>query len=234
MLRNTFIHLPRIGYKTEKELWKRGIKTWDDFINKEHRWSALKPWILESKRNLKIGNYRFFKALLPKRDWWRCWPEFKKKTIFLDIETDPERITLIGIYDGKIMHTFLQGKNLERAKKLLKNSSVIVTYNGTGFDLPILKEHFKTSFDAIHLDLMYLLRRLGYKGGLKKIEKEVGIRREKEIAGLLGWDAVRLWHDYKNGSNRALDILTKYNKADVVNLERLLELAYEKHKQLLS
>ncbi len=32
LLRNTFIHLPRVGKVTERELWESGVHTWDDFI----------------------------------------------------------------------------------------------------------------------------------------------------------------------------------------------------------
>jgi uncharacterized protein YprB with RNaseH-like and TPR domain len=235
MLENTFVHLPKIGYETERKIWNEGLKTWNDFINKEHRWNALKPWILESKRNLIVCNFKFFKSLLPKRDWWRCYHEFKARTIFLDIETDPERITTVGIYDGKNYNYFISGKNLETAIPAILKSALIVTYNGTGFDLPHLRAELKLNIDSIHLDLMYLLRRLGLKGGLKKIEKEVGIKRDKEIESLSGWDAVWLWNDYKGGNSRALETLIKYNTADVVNLKKLLEFAYRKLKnQLLS
>ncbi|MEW6069353.1 MAG: ribonuclease H-like domain-containing protein [Candidatus Thermoplasmatota archaeon] len=165
---------------------------------------------------------------MSKRDWWRCYPEFKERTIFVDIETDPEKITVIGIYDGKRMNNFIRGKNLVYALPLLKKASLIVTYNGTGFDLPVIRNEMNVNVEAIHIDLMYLLRRLGLKGGLKKIEKVIGIRREKEIDGLSGKDAVELWHEYKSGNYSALSTLIKYNRADVVNLELLLKLCYKK------
>jgi len=31
MLRETFVHIPGVGYRTEERLWRSGIHTWDDF-----------------------------------------------------------------------------------------------------------------------------------------------------------------------------------------------------------
>ena len=83
------------------------------------------------------------------------------------------------------------------------------------------------ALDQIHLDLVHPLRRLGFVGGLKAIESQVGILRSEETTGLGGFDAVRLWHAYDAGDDDALDLLLEYNMEDVVNLEPLAELAYE-------
>ena len=39
-------------------------------------------------------------------------------------------------------------------------------------------------FTPAHIDLRFLLRRIGYRGGLKKIEKELGISRAHDISDL--------------------------------------------------
>jgi uncharacterized protein len=77
------------------------------------------------------------------------------------------------------------------------------------------------------VDLCHALKRLGYRGGLKKIESEVGLLRSPETRGLSGWDAVRLWREYRYGSAEALELLLRYNREDVVNLQALMELAYD-------
>ena len=69
------------------------------------------------------------------------------------------------------------------------------------------------------------LHQLGYHGGLKRIERQWGIYREDEIAGLTGFrscsglaigtETPRRWR------------LIAYNRADVVNLEVLLKRGYE-------
>jgi hypothetical protein len=87
-------------------------------------------------------------------------------------------------------------------------------------------------FDQIHIDLCPALRRLGYRGGLKSIEEQLGIVRRPETQGLGGWDAVRLWHEWRRGRREALDLLVAYNTEDIVNLEALLEFAYPKLRDL--
>jgi uncharacterized protein YprB with RNaseH-like and TPR domain len=70
------------------------------------------------------------------------------------------------------------------------------------------------------------LRRIGYKGGLKSIEEQLGMCRNDGIRGLSGWDAVRLWHEWEDGRQESLDTLVDYNRADVENLKFLAEFAY--------
>src|SRR2546428_626169 len=99
---------------------------------------------------------------------------------------------------------------------------------GSRFDVPFLRKAFpRMHLDQIHLDLVHPLRRLGFVGGLKAIESQVGILRSEETTGLGGFDAVRLWRAHDEGDDDALDLLLRYNMEDVVNLEPLTELAYE-------
>jgi uncharacterized protein len=77
-----------------------------------------------------------------------------------------------------------------------------------------------------HIDLRYVLRSLGYRGGLKSCEKQLGIDRQ-ELDGVDGMFAVYLWREYlRTGDRRVLETLLAYNILDVVNLEALMILAY--------
>jgi uncharacterized protein YprB with RNaseH-like and TPR domain len=77
-----------------------------------------------------------------------------------------------------------------------------------------------------HIDLRHVLTGLGYKGGLKVCEKELGLNR-KELDGVDGYYAILLWKDYmRNGNAKALDTLLAYNILDAVNLEPLMITAY--------
>jgi uncharacterized protein YprB with RNaseH-like and TPR domain len=60
---------------------------------------------------------------------------------------------------------------------------------------------------------------------LKRIEERLGVGDRTGVEGVHGLDAVRLWQEYRRGSSEALDKLVRYNRADTVNLEPLLELA---------
>jgi hypothetical protein len=73
--------------------------------------------------------------------------------------------------------------------------------------------------------------RLGYRGGLKKIERGCGIAREKDIAGIDGLEAVRLWQEHLAGSGSALDRLVRYNSADIVNLKPLMEKGFNEMRR---
>ncbi|PSH01016.1 MAG: exonuclease, partial [Nanohaloarchaea archaeon SW_7_46_7] len=120
--------------------------------------------------------------------------------------------------------TLIRGQDLtrENLKEEFFQSSVIVSFNGKRFDQPFLEKSFNMQIENPHLDLMYTCRRLGYSGGLKKIEKEMDI--ERELEDLDGREAIRLWKKYeKEGDEEALRKLVEYNQYDTVNLRDLLE-----------
>ncbi|MBM4125354.1 MAG: hypothetical protein FJ246_10470 [Nitrospira sp.] len=54
------------------------------------------------------------------------------------------------------------------------------------------------------------------------------MRRSADLQGLDGWEAVRLWNTWlREGRADALDLLLRYNEADVRNLEPLATLVYD-------
>ena len=240
MLRETFVHIPGVGYRTEERLWRRGIRTWDDFsvASMPRRVPArvgrrITDEIVRSDEALRRGRHRYFARNLPARDHWRAWPEFAKAIAYLDIETTGlsigrDAVTVVGMYDGTRRRSFIQGDNLEDLPAAMERAKLLVTFNGSRFDVPFLRKAFpRMALDQIHLDLVHPLRRLGFVGGLKSIEGQVGILRTEDTTGLGGFDAVRLWHAYDAGDDDAMDLLLEYNMEDVVNLEPLAELAYE-------
>ncbi len=239
MLQNTFIHLPSIGYQKEKSLWNSGIKTWDDFLDQFRSDDSKQNYISElfkSKSALHEQDPFYFSRCLRSSELWRTWPEFKGNTVFLDIETTGlspryNEVTVVGLYDGKKEKCFIQGKNLEFINEELERYKSVITFNGALFDIPFLQASLDSVFiPPLHIDLRFLLNSLGYWGGLKKIEKDLGLERESEISNLSGKDAVKLWRRYKKGDHDALDLLVKYNIADIKNLKILMEFAYGKKK----
>jgi len=142
-------------------------------------------------------------------------------------------VTVVGVYDGRRRRTFVQGENLENLPGALERAKLLVTFNGRGFDAPFLRKAFpRMPLDQIHLDLLHPLRRLGFFGGLKAIEREMGILRSEETSGIGGFDAVRLWRAYEGGDDDALELLIRYNMEDVVNLEPIAAFAYETLRKL--
>jgi len=109
---------------------------------------------------------------------------------------------------------------------------MVITFSGSSFDLPYIRRWYPSiTLPPVHIDLRFFLKRLGYKGGLKAIEKEFGILRDSEIGGMDGYEAVKLWRAYQLGDQNALDLLIQYNTADIVNLKPLMETGYDQMKK---
>jgi len=237
MLRNTFLHIPGVGPKTERNIWSGGILSWEDLLRERSaHFSPMKRDIInqcleDSLNQLATGNPKHFAGKIPANQHWRFFPEFRESSAYLDIETTGldswnNAITTIALYDGNSLFTYVQGQNLDEFKEDIQRYKVIVTYNGKCFDVPFIESYFKMSITQVHIDLRYLLRALGYTGGLKGCEKKAGIDR-KELEGLDGYFAVLLWDDYqRTRDERALETLLAYNIQDVVNLETLMLLSY--------
>ncbi len=239
MLKHTFLHVPGIGYSTEQKLWTHGFLSWEDCLSKS-RYCSLSltvrkelTWHLaKSAEALAMGDARYFEMRLPPGETWRLYPEFRGKVAFLDIETTglylgADAITLIGLFDGQTTKVFIRGINLQEFASEIAKYSLIVTFNGKRFDIPFIRRTFGelSSYQA-HIDLLYPLRKLGYRGGLKTIEVQLGLERDgalKEVDGLL---AVLLWHEYQRANKAALSTLVRYNLEDVVSLQYLADIAY--------
>jgi hypothetical protein len=187
--------------------------------------------IEESLRSFERRDHRHFADSLSSSEHWRAWQDFRRNTVYLDIETTgchrSSQVTVVGLYDGARTQTFIAGDNLDQLPAVLEQFAMVVTFNGASFDLPYLRRRFPDlPTDHLHLDLMHSLRRIGLKGGIKAIERRVGIERHDDLAGLDGLDAVRLWREYCSGNEQSLDTLVRYNAADIENLEILAEKAY--------
>jgi uncharacterized protein YprB with RNaseH-like and TPR domain len=240
LLEHTFIHIQGIGKKTEQRLWERGILKWNHFLEYgETIFSPARDQAVRQELDASIGHrkdVRFFCERLSLVDMWRIFKAFKDGGVYLDIETSGgyqglDEITVIGLYDGNAVQSFVNGINLDEFEVSIAKYDLMITFNGACFDLPFIRRWFPNiSLPPAHIDLRFLLKRLGYQGGLKEIEKILGIVRDPEINGLDGYDAVMLWKTYQWGEQSALDRLIQYNTADIVNLKPLMEIAYEKIK----
>ncbi len=149
---------------------------------------------------------------------------------YLDIETTfSGSISVIGIYrpDWGAVQLVGGGVSDLRLYESLAGVSTLVTFNGSSFDLPVIRKRLCADLKAefAHRDLLHVCRRRGLRGGLKVVEQLLGIGRA--TAGISGWDAPRLWHRFETYDDRdALATLLAYNYEDVVNLA-LLEAALD-------
>ena len=241
LLESTYLHAQGIGRTTEQRLWQAGATDWNAYLavpdthwplTKAQR-ALLTPTIEESRLRLEQEDYTFFTERLPQSEHWRAVPAFGHRLLFLDIETtggmDASDLTVVGVFDGRRMRQYVKGINLADFPESLEEAAILVTFFGTGFDVPFLKRAFPhLPFPQMHVDLCYLLKRLGYRGGLKRIEAQMGIQRSNATTGLSGWDAVRLWREYRMGRQKSLDILLEYNAEDVRNMSDLLAEGYRR------
>lgn len=230
-LENSFILFPGIGEKTEKKLWENGIRHWDNLEDSSKYSDKIHSHRQKAQKNLEVGNETFFKEKLPNKSLWRSYENFKQNVCFFDIETTglkPERnkTTTVSFYRNGQSKTLIRGQDLtqEKLEEEMFKSSLLVSFNGKRFDQPFLEKSFGMEIQNPHIDLMYLFKRLGYSGGLKSIEKQLGVDRELE--DIDGRQAIKLWKKYENkGNEEALRKLVRYNQYDAENLQDLLETA---------
>jgi len=231
MLTRSFIHLQGVGRQTEQKLWDGGIHTWQDMLSRPHEapvgvraQDTLQRGAEASLEALERKNWSFFYRGLPSCEQWRLLHQLPLRAAYLDIETtglSPERheITCIGVYDGRKATAYVLGDNLDEFARDIAGYDLIVTYNGKSFDVPFIRHRLGVPLDLPHVDLMYVCRSVGLKGGLKIVEHTAGISRDSTLDGVDGWMAVRLWKQYvRNQDRRALETLVAYNLADTMNL----------------
>ena len=246
MIRNTFCILEGIGEKLERRIWKEGILTWEDFTNASdlfgfstERKRLFDESLFRHKSELDAGNASYFSKKLKRREHWRLYDFFKKDIVCLDIETNGLQpnsggyVTVVGLYDGYEYKSLVRGENLsaENLRKELQQYKCLITFYGSVFDIPFLLRSFSgVEFNIPHFDLCFGVKRLGFKGGLKKLEHDLGIERDESVVGLDGYDAVKLWDSARKGSPAAMERLIKYNREDTVNLMQISAILYERLK----
>jgi len=240
MISNTFRHIKGISAKKENELWRSGILNWDDLENTKNRQSSLfdayesDSIISASRKAFYEENTDFFTQHLSSQEYYRIALSFPKKTLFLDIETTGlskyyDSITLIGWSIGKDYGVFLQGESDESFRQVLKCAEIIVTFNGSLFDLPFLRDKLSDlKIPQCHIDLRFLAKRVGLSGGQKAIEATLGLQRQNSIANVKGETAPLLWYKYCWGDLDALKQLISYNHADIEGMKIIFDEAIKR------
>ncbi len=121
---------------------------------------------------------------------------------------------------------------LELFRERVAEASMLVSYNGKSFDLPLLETRFVMNRSEPparlpHLDLLHLARRLhGERIGacsLKRVESHVlGFERDEDIDG--ADVAPRYAHFLRTGDEGALAAVVEHNAWDVVSMAALVGL----------
>ncbi len=146
---------------------------------------------------------------------------------YLDIETSfSGRITVIGVFrpDQGFRQFWGEEVSKEGLLEFLKGTSVLTTYNGSRFDLPVINRFFGIRLDKLydHRDLLFDCWNFRLYGGMKAVEKERGIHRNTDDVD--GFIAMELWERFEKYNDlQALERLLSYNREDVINLAKLEE-----------
>ncbi len=240
MIKNSFIFLDKISKKKEQSIWKQGVKDWNDFLKtkkidgisdkSKHFYNRQ---IEEAQQALFRENLAYFIKKLPKKESWRLYNYFKDESCYLDIEVNSQgKIILIGISDYYQSNFFMKYVNLDKnlIEKELTKYNLVITFNGSSFDLPKIKKELKVNINIPHIDLKQLCINLNLKGGLKEVEKKLNLKRPKNLNG----NPVDLWKAFHaSGDREYLDLLIEYNREDIENLKAIMDYIYKQMSEKL-
>jgi len=185
-----------------------------------------KRFIDEIKRSIESYNKRdigYFTGSFPTSEQWRILGDYLQTATFIDVETtglswNHCHASVIAAYHRGTMHAFVYGENLDDFLYLADESELLVSFNGTCFDLPFIEKTFNIpSLNRPHVDLRWVAWHMGYRGGLKSIERHLGISRPSHVDGIDGFEAVDLYYRWQQGDTSCRDLLVSYCEADVLS-----------------
>lgn len=231
---------PGISAAREQKLWREGVRTWDDFERHLSPQASLldeDPATHQStfreiqacRHALAVRDASFFATRLERSEHFRVALSFPEDCLFLDIETTGlsryyDQITVIGWRLGGKHGFHVEGQPDGEFRAALSRAKCVVTFNGTLFDIPFIKEaQPELTFPPVHVDLRFLAKRIGLTGGQKAIESTIGVARSDEISAVSGEYAPVLWHRYTSGDLMALQTLLEYNLADIDGLVSIFQ-----------
>ena len=238
MIERSFTFLDGIGEQGEENLHSQGVLTWTDFLAQSDvkgmsykRKAFYDRRLRQAQRALMKKDHEYFLKILPQKHTWRLYNTFKSEALYLDIEIDQRgSIILVGLYDGFDTKILVKGVNLEGSllQSELDKYKMIITFNGSAFDLPKLKKR-GIKLNALHMDLKHACQKLGLGGGLKEVELQLNLNRPQHLRG----NPIDLWKAFHaSGDREYLDLLIRYNEEDIVNLKPLAERCYRELAQI--
>ena len=174
------------------------------------------------------------------------------KILHLDIETAPHKVYAWGLWGQNIsinqivesgytmcwaakwhdkkgvmfdsLHQSTEKQMLKEIFNLMSEADAIVHYNGDKFDIPTLNKEFLLHGLGVptpshHIDLLKTARnRFRFASNkLDYIAQELGLGAKVKHMGM------DLWKDCMDGDDKAWKLMEKYNKQDVVLLEKVYE-----------
>jgi uncharacterized protein len=229
VITEAFRHCHGIGPVRLTQLKAAGIRTWHDVVSSPDSVpSALRSAVLtECRRSLQaLGDHDigYFINAFSAADKWRVLSHFFDEATFFDIETTgleyDATITVIVAWHHHQLHTFVEHENLDDFLDLLDETKLLVSFNGSSFDVPrVLSGFHIPELPCPHLDLRWSCHHKRLQGSLKHIAAAIGVRRPVDLHDADGALAVELWTEWQYRRNAAArDHLIRYCCADVLLL----------------
>ncbi|MFN8706598.1 MAG: ribonuclease H-like domain-containing protein [Planctomyces sp.] len=233
MITEALRHCPGIGPTRLKRLHDQGIRTWHDVLSRPHDVPAgLRESLTIECRGaveaLDRSDISWFVDRLHVQDRWRILSQFHDDATCFDIETtglehDAEISVIVCWHRGQLHH-FVEHENLDDFLDLLDDVRLLVSFNGSTFDVPRVLDSFHIpSLPCPHIDIRWSCYHRGLTGSLKQITDRLGFRRPSDLRYADGELAVLLWNDWLRSRNpRSREMLLRYCGADVVLLKLLM------------
>ncbi len=229
MISGCFRHIRGIGPKTEAALYGKGLHSWLDCLAREDdipfNGTRRASFLDDIRTSLAAAGSRdigYFTTLFPTSEQWRILADYFDCATFIDVETTGlswhrgHASVIVAMHRG-ILHSFVYGENLDDFLDCAEEADLLVTFNGNSFDIPFLEKTFHVpSLCRAHLDIRWMAWHQGHRGGLKSIERNMGIRRPPEIDGIDGLEAVELFYRWRQGEQGAREKLIGYCQGDVI------------------
>ena len=240
MITEALLHCPGIGPRRLGRLHERNIRSWNDIqARRDELPSGLRDAILHEVDRcvtaLDSNDISYFVSNFHPKDRWRILAHYLNDISCFDIETtDLEydaRITVIVCWHENQLHSYVEHENLDDFLELLDDVRLLVSFNGSSFDVPRVLDSFHIpALPCPHLDLRWLCYHHGYSGGLKRITRDIGIARPHDLAEANGQHAIQLWNRWQTFADRvARDRLVRYCGSDVLLLPMLAHRLLGRH-----
>jgi uncharacterized protein len=240
VLLSTFQLGPGLGAARERSLWAHGVAHWEQYASgalglPKAVDAALGAALAVATQAYAAHDVDALASLLPAREHWRLFAEYGADAVYLDIETCDDvvghaGISAIGMLDRHGPRLLLASRDLHLFPELARGWSLLVTFNGLSFDVPILRRAFPDwQPPAAHLDLRHLLPRLGHSGKLKDLEPRLAalhLARPAHLEGIGGSNIGHLFRRGRDGDREALRRFAEYNLYDVIGLRTLMAFAH--------
>jgi len=229
LITEALLHCAGIGPVRLAQLNELGIRTWTDVLDQQEslppaRGRALAEECTRCLTALDTEDIRYFTNQFAPRDKWRILTHFLDQASFFDIETVgleyDAAITVICCWHDGQLHHFVEHENLDEFLLLLDEIKLLVSFNGSSFDVPRILDAFHIpDLPCAHLDMRWTCFHQGETGGLKEIATRAGIARPHDLDSADGELAVQLWFDWQRNQNAtARKMLIRYCASDVLLL----------------